>query len=291
MTWTLYRWVWRLHSPLHLGTTPAGSLNRTRLYIPARALWGALTAELARRRCPSFPDYQGTGKELSENCRFSYLFPAEQVNGRWLAWLPRYEEGQGLVWRREDKTDAEEDMPDRVFRSRLLTTRSGTAVDPHSNSAAEGSLREYEVLNPWCRWEDGQAPQPMAFVGYVMLADKGPCEMLSIEELYIGGDTRYGLGQVQRKEYSQAQALFGKPVDLTHKDPQVRTDQLLAHALPDEGIRLLGAMEQLVIWNYGTLGSGPLSWVPGSRVQNDPSLYCILILEDGLWKIQKEDKP
>jgi len=50
MSWTLYRWVWRLEAPLFLGMPPSGSLNRCRLYVPACNLWGALTAELAQRR-------------------------------------------------------------------------------------------------------------------------------------------------------------------------------------------------------------------------------------------------
>lgn len=285
MTWMLYRWVWQLLSPLHVGTTPAGSLNRTRLYIPARALWGALTAELARRRCPSFPDYQGTGKELSENCRFSYLFPAEQVNGRWLAWLPRYEEGQGLVWRREDKTDAQDDVPDRVFRSRLLTTRPGTAIDPDSDSAAEGTLREYEVINPWCRWGEGEDRQPVAFVGYVMLADGAARDVLDIEELFIGGDTRYGLGRIQKVEYSRESGLFVKSVDLTGSDPMVQSDRVWAHALPGHGADLFGTMELLAMWDYGVLKTGWLGWAPGSGVRNT-SLWW-RIREDGLWEIRR----
>ena len=50
MSWSLQRWTWLLESPLFVGTTPAGSLNRCRLYVPARALWGAMTAELSRRQ-------------------------------------------------------------------------------------------------------------------------------------------------------------------------------------------------------------------------------------------------
>ncbi|GIW70798.1 MAG: hypothetical protein KatS3mg102_0340 [Planctomycetota bacterium] len=48
MSWSLFRWTWQLESPLYVGMPPAGSLNRCRLYVPARALWGAVTAEIAR---------------------------------------------------------------------------------------------------------------------------------------------------------------------------------------------------------------------------------------------------
>ncbi len=285
MTWMLYRWVWQLLSPVHIGTTPAGSLNRTRLYVPARALWGAFTAELARRKSANFPDYQNFGQKLSQHCRFSYLFPAQLVKGRWLAWLPRYEEGQGLLWRREDITDARDDVPERVFRSLLLTTRAGTAIDPWSDSAAEGTLREYEVINPWSYWREGKKLQPVAFAGYVILADGADPGVLDIEELFIGGDTRYGLGQVQKVECSQASELFGKPVDLTGKDPQVQTNQLLAYGLPGHNRNLFGALEQLIIWDYGSLRSGSLTWVPGSRgsrVKDNSLRWRIRV--DGFWE-------
>ncbi len=64
MSWTLYRWTWRLESPLFVGAPPAGSLNRCRLYVPSRALWGALTAELARRRANASPSYETEGTTL-----------------------------------------------------------------------------------------------------------------------------------------------------------------------------------------------------------------------------------
>jgi hypothetical protein len=68
VSWALFRWVWQLEGPLHVGMPPAGSINRTRLYVPARALWGALTAELARGETSpgKDPEYQAFGAGLSE---------------------------------------------------------------------------------------------------------------------------------------------------------------------------------------------------------------------------------
>jgi len=164
VSWTLYRWTWRLEAPLFVGAPPAGSLNRCRLYVPSRALWGGLTAERARRRGNSFPRYETEGTTLHENARFTYLFPAECDGKHWRAWLPRYEALDGLVWRREDRQDIEErQLTDRQMRRRLLDTRPSTAIDPDSDSAEEGSLRETECVLP--RWRDIESP--VAFVGYV----------------------------------------------------------------------------------------------------------------------------
>ncbi|GBC78030.1 hypothetical protein HRbin08_01516 [bacterium HR08] len=289
MSWRLYRCVWKLHSPLHVGTGPAGSLNRTRLYVLARTVWGALTAELARGQSGNFPDYQNIGRGLSQQCRFSYLFPAQQVDRHWRAWLPRYEEGHGLVWRREDCQNAGDGVPDRVFRSWLLTTRPGTAIDPGSDSAAEGTLREYEVINPWSRWGEKGELRPVALVGYVFLSDTAPQGILDITELFIGGDIRYGLGQVRRVECSNAGDLFGRAVRMTGSDPVVETHHVLAHALPAGATDLLGAMEQLAMWDYGRFMTGELTWAPGCQVRGDCASWRIR--EDGLWeRAQEGDK-
>ena len=77
MGWQLYRWVWELRSPLHIGMPPAGHANRCRLYIPAHVLWGALTAELARvLKGNSFPEYFyfEVGEALRKKLRLTYLF-------------------------------------------------------------------------------------------------------------------------------------------------------------------------------------------------------------------------
>jgi hypothetical protein len=159
MAWQVYRWVWRLESTLHIGLSPAGFLNRTRLYIPARTMWGALTAVLAQRNASgAWPDYQGIGNTLKEQARFSYLYPAEQVGGEWHPWLPRYEE-KGLCWQRQN---SEEKLSDRSFRQRLLSTHPGTAIDPASDTAAEGTLRE---RNTSCR--DG-ATQTLLSLSWAM---------------------------------------------------------------------------------------------------------------------------
>lgn len=282
MSWKLYRWIWQLRSPLHVGHLPAGAVNRTRLYIPARAFWGALTAELARTGAEDFPDYQNTGQIVSQQCRFSYLFPAQQLNGHWRAWLPRFECGQGLVWRREDVKDANYDMSDRGFRSWLLTTRPGTAIDPHSDTATEGTLREYEVVKPWSHWGDKGEPRPVAFAGYVMLNDDTAQDIFDIPELLIGGDTRYGLGWMKRVACSEATDFFGRSVQLSGNDPVIETKEVLAHTLPIHSHNFVGSYEQLAMWDFGVLSVGHLTWMPGSAVHSGATRW--LIREDSLWE-------
>jgi hypothetical protein len=286
MPWQLYRWVWQLEAPVQIGVSPAGILNRTRLYVPARTMWGALTAELARRKSASFPEYSSEGDRLRRQTRLSYLFPAQRVGRQWQAWLPRYEWGEGLLWRREDGVHQ---LPGAQFQRWLIITRPGTAIDPDSDTAAEGALREREAINLWSLWGEAGDPQPVALVGHLFLADDADQDVLDIEELFIGGDSHYGLGRIRKVECSDAREFFGKPVHLKGNHPVVTTDHLLAHALQGQDADLLGALEQLVVWEYNEFKTGLLTWVPGSRFGSASPLWHIR--DDGLWERMVKDGP
>lgn len=284
MSWTLYRWTWRLEAPLFVGALPAGSLNRCRLYVPSRPLWGALTAELARRRESGFPSYENEGTVLRENARFTYLFPAECDGKHWRAWLPRYEQPAGLVWRREDRQDGEYHLPDRQIRMRLLDARPGTAIDPDSDSAEEGSLRETECVLP--QWRSSESS--VAFVGYVFLKQDLP-ELRDLTALFLGGDSRYGLGRLRRLDMTPASDVFGAQIDLNQGAPSVRSNRLLAHTHQDAGrLEIIGSHELLAGWDrtrhdpFLPIAEMPL-WTPGSRVR-DGRVADWEIGENGIWK-------
>lgn len=291
MSWTMYRWVWRLCSPLHIGATPAGSLNRTRLYIPARNMWAALTAEIARRQSTtSFPEYQQIGQTLRDHARFSYLFPAEKVNNRWCAWLPRYDEG-GLCWYREDRGD--ESIPDRLFRQQLLNTRPSTAIAPGTGAAEDGTLREVEHIHS--HWRN-RPTDPVAFVGYLFLHQKLDSSITNtlqqIRELYIGGETRYGFGHLLLEPYDpqhpweQASRCFGASVDLSKDNPIVQSPaSILAHAFARENSVKQGALETLVQWDWDTFQhlQSPV-WTPGSQSAEGAKFA---ILDSGLWQARR----
>lgn len=292
MSWTLYRWTWRLESSLFVGALPAGSLNRCRLYVPSRALWGALTAEMTRRRENGFPSYKEVGRTLQKNARFSYLYPGECDGKHWRAWLPRYEERDGLVWRREDRSDVKHDLTNHQMRLRLLDARPGTAIDPDSDSAQEGSLRETECVLP--QWRSNESP--VAFVGYVFLKQDLP-ELRDLTDLFLGGDTRYGLGRLRRIEMTPASEVFGAGVSLNQDAPAVQSSHLLAHTRPDDHVpEIVGSQELLAGWDrtktdpFCKVSETPL-WTPGSRVRDkderDKDRW--MFEEDGIWKKDTEN--
>jgi hypothetical protein len=271
VTWSLYRWTWRLESPLYVGMPPAGSVNRCRLYVPARAIWGAVTAEFARAHAQSgFPEYEKVGKCLLEHVRFTYLFPAEREREDWRAWLPRYMRKEGLVWEREGAGDQR--LPDRRFRIRLLSTRPSTAIEPSSDTAAEGSLRETECINTHWRDQDGRPGGPVALVGYVFLHNGLAADLRDklkqLDAITVGGDTRYGLGQLRQIGKTQATSVFGYGIKLGNAHPEIEAERILGHAdLSADALNdLRGEMELLRGWDYVNnhwCASKPL-WVPGS---------------------------
>ena len=223
MSWSLYRWVWLLESPLSVGSTPAESLNRCRLYVSARALWGALTAELARQQASEFPNYRVVGDKLQQEVRFTYLFPAKQVEGKWHAWLPNYGKGRGLLWCRESDGTGASKLHERKFRRQIIWAWPGTAIDPSSDTAAEGSLRETECLNVRWRRDDGGGNSRVAMAGYVFLHNKSNLKELldNLTYITVGGDTRYGYGRLRRIAMEPATKAFGKEVNLQKEDPMV----------------------------------------------------------------------
>lgn len=291
MNWSLCRLVLQLKAPLYIGMPPAGSLNRCRLYVPARNLWGSLTAELAQRQATSFPGYAKVGGTIRKDVRLTCLYPAEPTDRGWRAWLPKYEDGVGLTWRREDSQSTQAGLPDREMRRRLLLARPGTAIDHSSAAAEEGTLRETECIGEhWRDIENGQA-NPVAMIGYVFLREGSALgdQVKQIETLFLGGDTRYGLGRARRIEMSVADTVFGAPVELSGNDPSVSSLVLYGHGTTSTNLK--GARELVVGWDSARdadvtpLAPTPL-WVPGSSANSHTPMWWWLN-EDGFW-IQAE---
>jgi hypothetical protein len=280
MTWSLYRWVWRLEAPLFVGAPPARALNRCRPYVLSRAIWGALTSELAQTGTNGSSGYRERGEMLREGARFTYLYPASRVRETWYAWLPEYVPDRGLVWRREDQpTTANTAVRDRQFRRRLIDARPGTAIDADSDIAAEATLRETECVMTHWRPGSPAGHDRVAFAGYVFLKGVRAADLEAVTTLFVGGDTRYGLGRMRRIEFEEAGTVFGSRPDLDGGDAIVIGPLLLGHGI--SGRQLHGAKEALTGWDR--TAADPLMslatprWVPGSR-----------FYEDVRWRIDQE---
>ena len=295
MSWLLYRWVWKLEAPLSIGLPPSGSLNRCRLYVPARNLWGALTAELAQRQATGFPDYPQVGDDVRKALRLTYLFPAEETDRSWRAWLPRYQGRDGLIWQQEDDPTGKKWRPDREMRHRLLLARPGTAIDHASATAADGTLRETECIGQYWRCSGTGDAKSVALVGYVFVQQSSDLvgALETVNELFLGGDARYGLGRVRRVAWDSASEVFGISTDLQGPDPCVTAGRVLAHAsVPNGWATLGGDLEVLAWWDYGQLRAfpaAPVCWRPGSVTAESPRRWRIQ--DSGLWTADSSGGP
>lgn len=78
MAWQTFPVTYELCSPLHIGCHKVGNVQRTRYWVPARNLWGAITERLTRSgfRPTGVPpgDYQRIGEWVKEHCGFTYFF-------------------------------------------------------------------------------------------------------------------------------------------------------------------------------------------------------------------------
>lgn len=270
---------------------PAGALNRCRPYVPARVLWGAVTAEISRsRNGESFPAYSELGKEVGENCRFTYLYPAEKRRGKLLVWMPKFEKMRGIQWYCHG---GEESLSDRDFRRRLLDSRSGTAIAPESDSASEGTLRETECIKPWWNDSDNRGESnAMMLLGYVFLRDNlFRTELDKIKTIFIGGDTRYGLGKICRVEWHEVSrdlSIFGKQVHLDREHPEIQSNIVWGHALESGQSQIhgmQGTKEILGGWDQDRPYKpykGELSWSPGSFLESSPIWS---LLQNGFWQV------
>jgi len=314
--WKVYRWIWKLESPLYIGLPPAESLNRCRLYVPARTLQGAIDSELARLKVmPSenagndqnqnknknFPDYGKLGHEVGCNCRFTYLYPAEQSEtdaDTYFVWLPQFGEKEGRQWQcylLEGEAVCSP-LSERDFRKRLLGTYARTAINPESDTATEGTLHELECIQPWWRENDAidktastkaATPKAVFLVGYVFLKNCAFTRRFTedITTLFLGGDTRYGLGKIRRvewKEVTENKSIFSNEVQVEFEEvaPLAKSPYAWGHAAAgkksleennnSEDVFMIGAQELLGGWEWQ---KGPhkfsLMWVPGSAIKKD----------------------
>jgi len=288
----MYTAIYELRSPLHIGYHKVGNLQRTRYYIPARNLWGAVTEALTRRGFAAADapqgDYQKIGEWVKTHCAFGYWFVNE--NQEFLK--PCYTEN-GLKYG---------SLTVSQFERRYLGAHVTTALDPSTTSAEEGSLHEIEFIAPYhlVNPDDGEPALPTRIGGWVFL-DETALPLLGDEskwrtwlgDLQIGGERRYGFGQMNLFGWvKQVKQDKGYTMRLDVKRPQVNVQEsypLLAHAATD-GVRGKGIIETLVgretdVKNSNLFGSkltqGIICWAPGTILE---SSHIFEISEDGIWK-------
>ncbi|MDW8278970.1 MAG: hypothetical protein RMJ85_13205 [Anaerolineales bacterium] len=267
-TWKMYRIAFRLLSPLHVGWFKQGNVQRTRPYLTGKALWGALTARLAREKGNA--SYAAMGQQVNDALAFSYFYPSTAPH---CVTLWPWEQPQEFAWC-------------------CLNTYASTALNYAKNSAEEGSLHETEYISPSTR--EGE---PVYLLGFVF--EKAGCSLGwrdALHRLQLGGERTYGWGRVQvHTEPVETNTFWpGWTVTLTGDRPQLSPyDETvlyahLRHSSAFSGLR--GAVEPLVgreTQQAGAHGEAiafhGLAWSPGAHLA---ALQRPLRVADfGLWQL------
>ena len=266
MGWTCYLVELEARSPVHIGWHSLGLIERTRYYIPGRAIWGGMAAGLAPvLNAPAgVPQmYRQMEACLASNFRTSYFFP---LDGAGKCLRPRYEPS-GLKYG---------SMTAAAFENRFVYSQSSAALDPASFTALDGALHEFEFL--------ASPIGKLVFQGYWLAC--GPltreCLLKGAENLRIGADRKYGWGELSIRSCAAIpdNRIFsdftlrvdvhclGPTVELTGKAfLPAHLSQASAVNGPCGDLELLGGRS----WGEGS-GSGQflekpdLFWAPGSQV-------------------------
>lgn len=286
MAWRLYRVTYELQSPLHIGYHKIGNVQRTRYYVPARNIWGAVTEKLTRSgfTAPGAQEknYLEIGKWVRTHCVFSY-------------WFLRSSEGFLFPNIQHDGVQYGS-LKEGDFERRYLSAHVTTALDPATTSAETESLHEIEVLVA-----NGGAGK-LSLTGWIFLDDEAITRLEGeqkwsrwLGELQVGGERRYGFGQLRiRKEAWRSQdngQIFDGYTARCEKDrPQVEVrgeKPFLAHTLA-QGVSASGSIEPLVgretdgSDRFGRrLTSAKVCWVPGSICE---TTLWFEFTPEGIWK-------
>lgn len=185
--WQAYELTYVSLGPLQIGWHNLGLIQRTRTYVPARALWGACAAGLATAKDAREgiqEAYQNAQQEVDSHVRFSYLYRA--ADGEVLR--PRYE-AEGLKYGTR--------MSAVQFEGSFVRSQASAALLPETLTAEEGALHESEYLT-----EGDEKGHPAEYVGYLFLNKPELKASLDrvLADVRVGSDRKYGWGALRLRE-------------------------------------------------------------------------------------------
>ena len=297
MSWYLYSLTFRLESPLHIGFHKVMHLFRTRPYLPAKPIWGALTAKLTRKLALS--DYEKVGDFLKKAMRFGYFYIS---NGNEI-FLPRYTK-EGLKFGNLMQTD---------FEKRFMSSMASTAIESDSFTAEEGMLHEIEFVSPYtikdghpvflkgllwiCEFSEGGLSIRLENNDFSIVYNNIQVKLFElIDILQVGGERKYGFGLLKLKELRKVNSKdlkdFGFPGAWEEDAGAIKitlsTEQYIwSHAKHASDLKIKGNIEPVVGRDWDSKGAGRklsshgLYWSPGSILLRDETFQ---IKDFGLWE-------
>ncbi|MHC1625226.1 MAG: RAMP superfamily CRISPR-associated protein [Methermicoccaceae archaeon] len=302
MSWHLYSLRFQLRSPLHIGFHKVMHLFRTRAYVPAKPLWGALTAKLTPAL--RLTEYDKVGSLLKDAVRFGYFYLSDGNR----TFIPKYTT-EGLKF---------ESLPQADFDKRFIGSMTSTAIEPYSFTAEEGMLHEVEYISPYII-NDGKRVFIVGLLwmselsrdGFSIKLDDNDISIaynsneVKLSELggiiQIGGERKYGFGHVKLNELRREDVVNLKDLKFVGKWEEMKgeiwlelkkDEPIWSHLAVNPNLKkevVKGSLEAVVGRDWDKKGAGRslryygnLYWAPGSVLMEDTA---IKITENfGLWE-------
>lgn len=181
-----YRLIFKQLTPLHIGMKNYGVLSETRLFIPEWTIWGALVAAYGKIKGWKDADFKN-GQELlkSSTCFFPVADKEKCVM------FPTFKNGKIYIG----------DFKEEEFRlnytdTYVSTTYVSTSIRPEDVSAKDNSLHETEAVLTKSK-KDGKQ---IYWVGLIGIREDDKSNFINfmnqLEEIFVGGDIRYGFGNL-----------------------------------------------------------------------------------------------
>jgi len=198
-----YKIVFKQNQPIHIGSARWGVINETEIFIPGWTMWGALTKAYNQYSKSELSNNQ----ELFKTITCFYPFFKEKRDD---VLFPKYKNGSFYLG---------EEYSEDKFRYEFTDTFVSTAIVPGLRSAKDESLHEIEILLPKSKKEE----KSLYWVGVLGINNDLPKSkkeerslywvgVLGINndlldsfknffkkglKIYIGGDIKYGFGELQ----------------------------------------------------------------------------------------------
>ena len=246
-----YKLVFKQIQPIHIGQGSYGVVNETRIFIPGWTMWGALTKAYNLQK----------GNKLSENQdlfkNISCFYPCFDNEGKDVL-FPEFRNGEFYLG----------NYSEEKFKAKFVDTFISTAINPKYNSAQDESLHELNIILPGGKkdYRENEKEEQIYWSGVIELEDNTEVP----DEIYIGGDARYGLGKMVLENKIPLENL---PNDWKQKGGYISLGAI--HESSQKKIELL--VETIAAWKGAELnvrlrGEG-FYCVPGSEMNlNDVNL-------------------
>ncbi len=179
-----YKIIFKQNQPIHLGSLKWRVLNETLLFIPGFTMWGTLTNAYLLENKPNSEEELKEIKKYFET--ITCFYPCFDENGERVL-FPKFKDGKFYLG-----NYSEEEL--RFYFTDSLVR---TAVEPINRGAKEEALYEIEFISPKPKKGFCEDVKNLYWVGVLEITEKFEDFLKEGLKIYVGGDIRYGLGELE----------------------------------------------------------------------------------------------